>query len=111
MSDEKKKLGDAIFVDIDSNEYLNEIHEKILFNYALRLFQLETKGKAKLQAICGDLPSVDSIDDSKAKLKVVADSTGYDFGNLISILTTSFIKTKNEDYQCILALLRSIIER
>ena len=65
----------------------------------------------KLQAICGDLPSVDSIDDSKAKLKVVADSTGYDFGNLISILTTSFIKTKNEDYQCILALLRSIIER
>lgn len=65
----------------------------------------------KLQAICGDLPSVDSIDDSKAKLKVVADSTGYDFGNLISILTTSFIKNKNEDYQCILALLRSIIER
>lgn len=32
MSEEKKKLGDAIFVDIDSNEYLNEIHEKILFN-------------------------------------------------------------------------------
>lgn len=47
MSEEKKKLGDAIFVDIDSNEYLNEIHEKILFNYALRLFQLEAKGKAK----------------------------------------------------------------
>lgn len=33
----------------------------------------------KLQAICGDLPPVDSIDDSKAKLKAVADSTGYDF--------------------------------
>ncbi len=256
MSEEKKKLGDAIFVDIDSNEYLNEIHEKILFNYALRLFQLEAKGKVKefdlldalrfadllsksnhpeasarhkmwaqeiikvhtiftyakthitnrfiifdgdqkptteipdfsevlekdktliyykdvlrevvgvkadsiawgmdansksgrknedqektllveyleffrdnvrflpklipedlifnsdkLQAICGDLPPVDSIDDSKAKLKAVADSTGYDFGNLISILTTSFIKTKNEDYQYILALLKSIIER
>ena len=47
MSEEKKKLGDAIFVDIDSNEYLNEIHEKILFNYALRLFQLEAKGKVK----------------------------------------------------------------
>lgn len=65
----------------------------------------------KLQAICGDLPPVDSIDDSKAKLKAVADSTGYDFGNLISILTTSFIKTKNEDYQYILALLKSIVER
>ena len=47
MSEEKKRLGDAIFVDIDSNEYLNEIHEKILFNYALRLFQLEAKGKVK----------------------------------------------------------------
>ena len=65
----------------------------------------------KLQAICGDLPSIDSIDDSKSKLKVIADSTGYDFCNLISILTTSFIKTENEDYQYILALLRSIIER
>lgn len=58
----------------------------------------------KLQAICGDLPSIDSIDDSKAKLKVIADSTGYDFGNLISILTTSFIKTENEDYQYILCV-------
>ena len=47
MSEEKKRLGDAIFVDIDSNEYLNEIHEKILFNYAIRLFQLETKNTAK----------------------------------------------------------------
>ena len=65
----------------------------------------------KLQAICGDLPPFDSINDSKAKLKAVANITGYDFGNLISILTTSFIKTKNEDYQSIVALLRSIIER
>ena len=63
----------------------------------------------KLQAICDDLPPVDSIDDSKAKLKAVADSTGYDFGNLISILTTSFIKTKNEDYQYMLALLKSLL--
>ena len=47
MSEEKKKLGDAIFVDIDSNGYLNELHEKILFNYAIRLFQLETKNNVK----------------------------------------------------------------
>lgn len=44
-----------------------------------------------MQAICGDLPPVDSVDDSKAKLKVIADSTVYDFGSLISILITSFI--------------------
>ena len=52
-----------------------------------------------------------SIDDSKAKLKLIADSTGYDFGNLVSILTTSFIKRKNEDYQYILTMLKLIIER
>ena len=52
-----------------------------------------------MQAICGDLPPVDSVDDSKSKLKAVADSTGYDFSVLISILTTSFIKTQNEDYR------------
>lgn len=40
MSD-KKTLGEAIFVDIESNAYLNELHENILFNYALRLFQIQ----------------------------------------------------------------------
>lgn len=40
---ERKKLGEAIFVDIESNEYLNELHEKILYNYAFKLFQLESK--------------------------------------------------------------------
>ena len=65
----------------------------------------------KLQAICGDFPSVDSIGDSKAKLKSIADSTGYDFGNLISILTASFIKRENDDYQCIFTMLKSIVER
>ena len=44
---EKRKLGEAIFVDIDSNEYLNEIYQKILFNYAIHLFQLESKKVAK----------------------------------------------------------------
>lgn len=47
MSEEKKRLGDAIFVNIESNEYLNELHKKILFNYAIRLFQLEKKNTAK----------------------------------------------------------------
>lgn len=46
MSD-KKTLGEAIFVDIESNAYLNELHEKILYNYALKLFQLESKKQPK----------------------------------------------------------------
>ena len=44
MSD-KKTLGEAIFVDIESNAYLNELHENILFNYALKLFQIQAGQK------------------------------------------------------------------
>lgn len=44
MSD-KKTLGEAIFVDIESNAYLNELHENILFNYALKLFQIQARQK------------------------------------------------------------------
>ena len=44
---EKKSLGEALFVDIESNAYLNELHEKILYNYALKLFQLEKKKSPK----------------------------------------------------------------
>ena len=41
MSKEKKKIGDVIFADIEENAYLNELYENILYNYALRLFQLD----------------------------------------------------------------------
>ena len=44
---QKRKLGEAIFVDIDRNKYLNEIHENILYNYAIKLFQLENKHPMK----------------------------------------------------------------
>lgn len=43
MSGEKRTLGAAIFADIEDNEYLNKIHEKVLYNYALRLLQLTKK--------------------------------------------------------------------
>lgn len=43
MSGEKKTLGAAIFADIENNEYLNKLHEKVLYNYALRLLQLKKK--------------------------------------------------------------------
>lgn len=47
MSEDKKRLGDAIFADIESNVYLNELYDKILFNYAIRLFQLEKQKAPK----------------------------------------------------------------
>lgn len=43
MSGEKRTLGAAIFADIDANEYLNKLYEKILYNYALHLLQLDQK--------------------------------------------------------------------
>jgi|GEM_PF-4701111 hypothetical protein len=41
MNEEKRRLGDVIFLEIEDNDYLNELHEKILYNYAIKLFQLE----------------------------------------------------------------------
>ena len=43
MSGEKRTLGAAIFADIEDNAYLNKLHEKVLYNYALRLLQLNKK--------------------------------------------------------------------
>lgn len=43
MSGEKRTLGAAIFADIENNAYLNNLHEKVLYSYALRLLQLNKK--------------------------------------------------------------------
>ncbi len=34
-------LGEAIFADIENNEYLNELYEAILYNYSIRLFDIK----------------------------------------------------------------------
>ena len=39
-------LGDGIFKDIESNEYLQEIYNAILFNYSLNLFGIPKKNPA-----------------------------------------------------------------
>ncbi len=41
-----RTLGDALFGDIDQNDYLNELYENILYNYSLILFK-NTKAKPK----------------------------------------------------------------
>jgi hypothetical protein len=38
-------LGDIIFSTIDSNSYLNELYENILYNYSLNLFQIKRERK------------------------------------------------------------------
>ncbi|NLD49019.1 MAG: DEAD/DEAH box helicase, partial [Clostridiaceae bacterium] len=47
MSTDKIKLGDAIFADIEENEYLNELCETILYNYSLKLFELDKTNQLK----------------------------------------------------------------
>jgi hypothetical protein len=34
-------LGDALFRDIENNEYLNELYEAILYNYSMQLFKIQ----------------------------------------------------------------------
>ena len=38
-------LGEVVFAGIDSNPYLNELYENILYNYSLSLFKMESARK------------------------------------------------------------------
>lgn len=44
-------LGESIFKDIESNEYLQEIYNAILFNYSLSLFRIPKKNPAEFDLI------------------------------------------------------------
>lgn len=44
-------LGDCIFKDIESNEYLQEIYNAILFNYSLKLFGISKKDPVEFNLI------------------------------------------------------------
>ena len=59
----------------------------------------------------GDFPDVREQKDSKNKLKKISDIMGQEIGALEYQLIYWFIKQKNTDYQCILEILKSIIER
>ena len=64
----------------------------------------------KLKAVCVDLPQIDEKADSKAKIKAISEATKYEYSGLISILTTAFVKKKDENYWLIVTMLREIIE-
>ena len=40
----KINLGDAIFNGIEENPFLNELYDNILYNYALKKFELTSAG-------------------------------------------------------------------
>lgn len=38
-------LAEALYKDIDSNEYLNEIYESLLYNYLIHIFKIQKQQK------------------------------------------------------------------
>jgi len=69
MINGQKTLGEAIFVDIESNEYLIELHERILYNYALKLFQLNGSTECKEYNLKDALRFADLLSKSTHKTR------------------------------------------
>ena len=65
----KRTLGDEIFADIEENPYLNELHEAILYNYALKFFQLEKKKSMKSYNLEDALRFADLLSKSTHPIK------------------------------------------
>lgn len=36
-------LAEALYRDIDNNEYLNEIYESLLYNYSIHIFKIQKR--------------------------------------------------------------------
>lgn len=68
--------------------------------------------ESRLKIMLGEdgFPDVSQEKDSKKKLKVISDVMGQEIGALEYQLIYWFVKQKNSDYQCILEMLKSIIE-
>lgn len=90
-------LGDSIFKDIESNEYLQEIYNAILFNYSLNLFGIPKKNPVEFNLVdalrFADILSK-STDPIKAELhKVWAQE-------IVALLNTLY--PKNESVQFVM---------
>lgn len=68
--------------------------------------------ESRLKILLGEdgFPDVCQEKDSKKKLKKISDIMGQEIGALEYQLIYWFVKQKNADYQCILEMLKSIIE-
>ena len=66
---EQQKFGDEIFGDIDSNEYLNELYENILYNYAAARFYLQDNFARKAVNLTDALRFADLLSKSTSAEK------------------------------------------
>lgn len=127
----KKAVGisaDKIDWGVDANRKAGRVNEeqekKLLLSY-LEYFKNHVSflpqsipediiyDEMRLKQFLGeeDFPDVSQEKDSKKKLKKISDIMGQEIGALEYQLIYWFIKQKNTDYQCILEILISIIER
>ena len=71
MSDNKVAtihLGDVIYADIDSNEYLREIHDNLLYNYAakmLNIFDQTSRPVDRCPSICRFAVKINAFDKQR----------------------------------------------
>lgn len=88
-------LGDSIFKDIESNEYLQEIYNSILFNYSLKLLGISQTAPLEFNLVdalrFADLLSK-STDPQKAELhKVWAQE-------IVALLNTLYPQNKSIEF-------------
>ena len=69
MSDELIQLGEAIFNEIDQNDFLNSIYDNMLYNYALNKFHLTNIRNRREYDVNAALRFADLLSKSTHKTK------------------------------------------
>ncbi|XVG96384.1 DEAD/DEAH box helicase [Eubacteriales bacterium KG125] len=87
MDNHFKSIGDIIYSDISDNEYLKEIHENLLYNYALSLFQIPSE---KYKTI--------NISDALRFADILSKSNHRILGDQHKMLSQEVIATLNHIY-------------
>ena len=87
MSD-NTTLGHAIFTDLEKNEYLNEIYNSILYNYAIKLLGLADN---QAEAI--------NLDDALRFADILSKSYGVPNSEMHHLWAQEIVALLNELYQ------------
>lgn len=88
-------LGEALFCDIDNNEYLNELYEIILYNYSMQLFKIQN-GDSRQVNIDHSLRFADLL--SKSTDKKNADKHRIWAQEIVALLKSLYPDDKRIDY-------------
>ena len=84
---ENATLGHAIFTDLEKNEYLNEIYNSVLYNYAIKLFELD-----------GNEAEAFNLDDALRFADILSKSYGVPNSEMHHLWAQEIIALLNELY-------------